>query len=82
MIHWTDQIKDLLNNQDIMNMTDNCGPLQEIDFWKSCSAKLLDMSQQLQKPVVRHIQSILQLSKSLYEESFCQLSKEIQVQEV
>ncbi|XP_070849918.1 dynein axonemal heavy chain 2 [Chaetodon trifascialis] len=77
MIHWTDQIKELLNDEEIM-MTDNCGPLQEIAFWKSRSAKLLDISQQLKKPAVRHIQSILHLSNSLYEQRFCKLAKEIQ----
>ncbi|XP_045920170.1 dynein axonemal heavy chain 2 isoform X2 [Micropterus dolomieu] len=78
MIHWTDQIKELLNAQEIMKMRDNCGPLQEITFWKSRSAKLLDISQQLQKPGVRHIQNILQLFKSLYVQRFCKLAKEVQ----
>ncbi|KAI3375810.1 hypothetical protein L3Q82_004092 [Scortum barcoo] len=78
MIHWTDQIKELLNAQEIMKMRDNCGPLQEIAFWKTRSAKLLDISQQLQKPGVRHIQNILQLSKSLYVQRFCKLAMEIQ----
>ncbi|XP_044040597.1 dynein axonemal heavy chain 2-like isoform X2 [Siniperca chuatsi] len=78
VIHWTDQIKELLNAQGIMKMRDNCGPLQEITFWKSRSAKLLDISQQLQKPGVRHIQNILQLFKSLYVQRFCKLAKEIQ----
>uniref|UniRef100_A0A8P4KIS1 Dynein axonemal heavy chain 2 n=1 Tax=Dicentrarchus labrax TaxID=13489 RepID=A0A8P4KIS1_DICLA len=78
MIHWTDQIKELLNDQEIGKVRDNSGPLQEIAFWKSRSAKLLDISQQLQKPGVRHIQNILQLSKSLYVQRFCKLAKEIQ----
>uniref|UniRef100_A0A4W6ECP9 Dynein axonemal heavy chain 2 n=1 Tax=Lates calcarifer TaxID=8187 RepID=A0A4W6ECP9_LATCA len=78
IIHWTDQIKELLNDQEIMKMRDNCGPLQEIAFWESRSAKLLDISQQLQKPGVRHIQNILQLSKSLYVQRFCKLATEIQ----
>ncbi|KAK2862755.1 hypothetical protein Q5P01_002288 [Channa striata] len=78
VIHWTDQIKELLNAQEIMNMRDSCGPLQEIVFWQSCSKKLLNISQQLQKPGVRHIQKILQLSKSVYLERFCKLAKDIQ----
>ncbi|GAA6229207.1 dynein heavy chain 2, axonemal [Lates japonicus] len=78
IIHWTDQIKELLNDQEIMKMRDNCGPLQEIAFWESRSAKLLDISQQLQKPGVRHIQNILQLSKSLYVQRFCKLATDIQ----
>ena len=65
-----------------MKMKDNYGPLQEIAFWESRSTKLLDISQQLQKPGVRHIQNILELSNSVYLERFCKLAKEIQVQEV
>ncbi|XP_054461370.1 dynein axonemal heavy chain 2-like [Anoplopoma fimbria] len=78
VIHWTDQVKELLSTQEIMKMRDKCGPLQEIAFWKSRSAKLLDISQQLQKPGVRHIQNILLLSKSRYIKDFCKLAQEIQ----
>ncbi|KAM7366101.1 hypothetical protein PAMP_015569 [Pampus punctatissimus] len=78
VINWTDQIKELLNAQEMMNMGGNCGPLQEIAFWKSRSAKLLDISHQLQKPGVKHILNILQLSKSHYVQRFCKLAKEIQ----
>lgn len=79
MIHWTDQIKELLNAQDIVNMRDSCGPLQEISFWKTRSTQLLNISRQLQKPGVKHIQNILQVAKSLYVQRFCQLAHEIQV---
>ncbi|XP_075968107.1 dynein axonemal heavy chain 2 [Anarhichas minor] len=78
MIHWTDQVKKLLSTQEIMKMREKCGPLQEIAFWKSCSAKLSDISQQLQKPGVRQIQKILLLSKSRYVKDFCRLAQEIQ----
>nr|XP_046242172.1 dynein axonemal heavy chain 2 isoform X2 [Scatophagus argus] len=78
MIHWTDQIKEVLNDQNIIMMGDSCGPLREIAFWKSRSDKLLAVNKQLQKPEVRHIQNILQLSKSLTVVRFCDLAKEIQ----
>ncbi|KAM6908082.1 dynein axonemal heavy chain 2-like [Lycodopsis pacificus] len=78
MIHWTDQVKKLLSTQEIMKMREKCGPLQEIAFWKSCSAKLSDISQQLQKPGVRQIQKILLLAKSRYVKDFCKLAQEIQ----
>ncbi|KAM7377518.1 hypothetical protein PAMA_014021 [Pampus argenteus] len=78
VINWTDQIEELLNAQEMMNMGGNCGPLQEIAFWKSQSAKLLDISHQLQKPGVKHILNILQLYKSHYVQRFCKLAKEIQ----
>ncbi|KAK9521280.1 hypothetical protein VZT92_021099 [Zoarces viviparus] len=78
MIHWADQVKKLLSTQEIMKMREKCGPLQEIAFWKSCSAKLSDISQQLQKPGVRQIQKILLLSKSRHVKDFCKLAQEIQ----
>uniref|UniRef100_A0A671XQT1 Dynein axonemal heavy chain 2 n=1 Tax=Sparus aurata TaxID=8175 RepID=A0A671XQT1_SPAAU len=78
MIEWTDQIKELLNDQNTMAMNDTSGPMQEMALWESRSAKMLEFSQQLQKPEVRHVQDILQHTKSLYLERFCKLAKEIQ----
>ncbi|XP_073321620.1 dynein axonemal heavy chain 2 [Pagrus major] len=78
MIEWTDQIKELLNDQNTMTMSDTGGPMQEMALWESRSAELLEFSQQLQKPEVRHVQDILQHTKSLYLERFCKLAKEIQ----
>ncbi|KAG7496340.1 dynein heavy chain 2, axonemal [Solea senegalensis] len=78
VIFWTDQIKEVLHGQEIMKVWDSCGPLQEIAFWKSRCVKLSDIMQQLQKPGVKHIRNILQLSKSLYVTRFCKLSMEIQ----
>lgn len=80
MIEWTDQIKELLNDQNTMAMNDTGGPMQEMALWESRSAKMLKFSQQLQKPEVMHVQDILQHTKSLYLERFCKLAKEIQVQ--
>ena len=82
MIEWTDQMKELLNDQNTMAMNDTGGPMQEMALWQSRSAKMLEFSQQLQKPEVRHVQDILQHTKSLYLERFCKLAKEIQVEEV
>ncbi|KAK7909360.1 hypothetical protein WMY93_014044 [Mugilogobius chulae] len=78
VIHWTDQVKKLLNEQEITKMSDSSGPLQEIDLWKSRSAQLLDISKQLQKAGVKHIQNILELSKSQYVQRFSKLADEIQ----
>lgn len=61
---------------------DNCGPLQELEFWRNRSTELLNISQQLQNPRIKHIQKVLLLSKSLYEERFSRLAKDIQVQVV
>ncbi|KAM3621055.1 uncharacterized protein V6R79_005381 [Siganus canaliculatus] len=78
VIHWMDQIKELLNEKEKNTMNNNCSPLQEIGFWKNRSSQLLAMSKQLQKPEVKHIQDILQLSQSLYLKHFRKLIKEIQ----
>ncbi|XP_049338447.1 dynein axonemal heavy chain 2 [Astyanax mexicanus] len=78
MIHWTRQIKEVLNAQETVEIGDSSGPLEEIDFWKSRCSDLSGISQQLQKPGVLHIQAILQLAKSSYVPPFCRLAKQIQ----
>ena len=35
MIHWTRQIKEVLSSQDNFEMSENSGPLEEIEFWKN-----------------------------------------------
>lgn len=79
MIHWTDQIKELLNEPKMQKSSNTCSPLQEIELWKSRSAKLMDISKQLQKPEVRHAHNILQLSKSVYVQRFSKLAEELKV---
>lgn len=79
MIHWTDQLKELLNDQEIVDDGVNCGPLEEIAFWESRSNKLSEVCKQLQTPEVKHIRDIALLVKSVYVESFCQLAKGVQV---
>ncbi|XP_072544049.1 dynein axonemal heavy chain 2 [Salminus brasiliensis] len=78
MIHWTRQIKEVLNAQETVEIGDSSGPLEEIDFWRSRCSDLSAISKQLQKPGVCHIQAILQLAKSSYVPPFCRLAKQIQ----
>lgn len=81
MIHWTDQVKEALSDhkpgESVLKR--GWGPLQELDLWKSRSTKLLDIEQQLHSPEVRHVLSILQISKSVYVQRFLRLTKKIQV---
>ena len=35
VIHWTRQIKELLNSQESLESADTSGPLQEIAFWRA-----------------------------------------------
>ena len=79
MIHWTRQIKEVLSSQDTFEAAENSGPLEEIEFWHSRCADLSGISEQLDKPGVKRIQSILEHSKSSYVAPFLKLSKLIQV---
>ena len=79
MIHWTRQIKELLNNQDTNETSENSGPLEEITFWRGRCNDLLGISDQLVKPGVKQIVSVLTLAKSSYVGPFLKLSKLIQV---
>lgn len=78
MIHWTRQIKEVLSSQDTFEAAENSGPLEEIEFWCSRCADLSGISEQLDKPGVRRIQSVLEQSKSSYVAPFLKLSKLIQ----
>uniref|UniRef100_A0A667XC84 Dynein axonemal heavy chain 2 n=1 Tax=Myripristis murdjan TaxID=586833 RepID=A0A667XC84_9TELE len=78
IIHWTRKIKELLDCQETIDIQDNSGPLEEIDFWRRRCVNLLGVSQQLQKPVVKHIQSVLQIARSFYVPQFSRLTAEIQ----
>lgn len=79
MIHWTRQIKEVLSSQDTFEAAENSGPLEEIEFWRSRCADLSGISEQLDKPGVQRIQSVLEHSKSSYVAPFLKLSKLIQV---
>ncbi|KAK3546101.1 hypothetical protein QTP70_022875 [Hemibagrus guttatus] len=78
MIHWTRQITEVLNIQVAVDAGDSSGLLDEITFWMNRCDDLSGISQQLQKPGVCHIQTILQLSMSAYVQPFCTLAKKIQ----
>lgn len=81
MIHWTDQVKEALTDHKPgpSVLKKGWGPLQELDLWKKRSTKLLDIHKQLHSPEVKHVLSILRISKSVYVQRFLRLTKEIQV---
>ncbi|XP_035375794.1 dynein heavy chain 2, axonemal [Electrophorus electricus] len=78
MIHWTRQMKEVLNAQEMIEMVDSSGPLEELAFWRSRCDDLSGIILQLQKPGVCHIQATLQHCKSSYVPPFCRLTKQIQ----
>ena len=78
MIHWTRQIKEVVNNQDIFTNAEVLGPLDEIDFWRNRTVDLSGISEQLQKAGVHRIVQVLEMSKSSYLAPFLTLSNLIQ----
>uniref|UniRef100_A0A8C0I316 Dynein axonemal heavy chain 2 n=1 Tax=Balaenoptera musculus TaxID=9771 RepID=A0A8C0I316_BALMU len=78
MIHWTRQIKEVLSAQETVEIGENLGPLEEIEFWRNRCMDLSGISKQLVKPGVKHIESILRLAKSSYLAPFMKLAQQIQ----
>lgn len=81
MIHWSDQVKETLTDHKPGEsvLKKGWGPLQELDLWESRSSRLLDVEKQLHSSEVKHVLSILHISKSVYVQRFLRLTKEIQV---
>ena len=79
MIHWTMQLKEVVYAQDSQEITENSGPLEEIEFWRSRCVDLSSISTQLDKPEVKRIESILEMVKSSYVGQFRKYAQQIQV---
>lgn len=79
LIHWTRQIKDVVNRQDDGEHAEDVGPLAEIQFWRSRTINLGGISEQLGRQGVQQIVAVLELAKSSYLEPFLKLSHLIQV---
>ena len=73
MIHWTRQIKEVVNNQDIFDGSVE-GPLDEIQFWRNRTIDLSGISDQLEKHGVQRIVQVLGVAKSSYLAPFMTLS--------
>jgi len=78
VIHWTRQIKEVVNNQETSAHVDNSGPLEEIEFWRSRTLDLSGIRQQLDRPGVQSIVSVLATVHSSYLKPFLDLSDKIQ----
>ncbi|KAJ3024564.1 UNVERIFIED_CONTAM: Dynein heavy chain 2, axonemal [Siphonaria sp. JEL0065] len=74
VIHWTRQIKEVVNNQHTSETTENSGPLEEIQFWRSRCDDLSGISEQLNRADLKKILSVLEFAKSSYLEQFLRLS--------
>lgn len=79
VIHWTRQIKEVLNSQESLEMTEGAGPLEEIQFWKARCDDLSGLTRQLDQAGVGRVISVMEKAKSSYLPPFTKLSKQIQV---
>lgn len=77
VIHWTRQIKDVINNHDSLSSAETSGALIEIDFWKDRAQNLLGIQAQLESPSVVKIIEVLQYAKSNYIVPFETLTRQI-----
>ena len=78
LIHWTRQIKEVVNNQKSSSQLDAAGPLHEIEFWRSRCVDLSGIRSQLERPGVKAIVSLLKQVNSTYLADFLTLSSGIQ----
>lgn len=78
LIHWTKQIKEVSNSQNSSELTENSGPMEEIQFWRSRCADLSSISDQINRSEVQQIIQVLEIAKSSYIEQFLRLSNVIQ----
>ena len=81
VIHWTRQIKEVVQNQESGAATaslESSGPLEEIEFWRQRVVDLSGISEQLQREGVKRIVHILELADSQYLKPYKQLSQNIQ----
>ena len=51
LIHWTRQIKEVVNHQDNSELGEDAGPLAEIEFWRARSIDLSGIRSQLDHEV-------------------------------
>ena len=64
VIHWTRQIKEVVNNHDNATDAEVHGPLEEIKFWRSRTVDLSGISEQLQRADVTKVVAVLDAAKS------------------
>ncbi|KAJ3375748.1 Dynein heavy chain 2, axonemal [Allomyces arbusculus] len=78
LVHWTRQIKEVINNQNTSETSENSGPLEEIEFWRSRCVDLSGIAAQINRQEVQQIIAVLDVAKSSYLDQFSRLSNLIQ----
>ncbi|KAJ3355389.1 hypothetical protein HDU91_005673, partial [Kappamyces sp. JEL0680] len=74
LVHWTKQIKEVINAQHTSESTENSGPLEEIQFWRDRCEDLSSISDQINRQDVKEIIRVLDVAKSSFIEQFLRLS--------
>jgi dynein heavy chain len=77
VIHWTRQIKEVVNNHDSSTSAETAGPLDEIEFWKGRAQDFVGIQGQLEGQAVCRIIDVLHYAKSNYIGPFQTLTKQI-----
>ena len=65
VIHWTRQIKEVVNNQNMVQHAESSGPGDEIEFCNNRTIDLSGISDQLVRPGVQKIIEVLQIANHL-----------------
>ncbi|XP_076454460.1 dynein axonemal heavy chain 2-like [Babylonia areolata] len=78
VIHWSRQIKQVLNIQSGESESENASPLAEVEHWKNRCTDLSGITSQLDQHEVVRIIKILTTAKSHYIAPFLKLAGEIQ----
>jgi dynein heavy chain len=74
LVHWTRQIKEVINSQHNTESIESSGPLEEIEFWRRRCDDLSGISHQINREEVVRIVKVLELAKSSYLDQFNRLS--------
>ena len=77
VIHWTRQIKEVVNNHDSSTSAETAGPLDEIEFWKGRAFDFVGIQKQLEGECVCRIIEVLHYAKSSYIGPFQTLTEQI-----
>eukprot|EP00792_Barthelona_sp_PAP020_P009037 TRINITY_DN3265_c0_g2_i1.p1 TRINITY_DN3265_c0_g2~~TRINITY_DN3265_c0_g2_i1.p1 ORF type:complete len:4670 (+),score=1289.10 TRINITY_DN3265_c0_g2_i1:29-14038(+) len=75
VIYWTHQIQEAIAHQENVEVQENEGPLDEIEFWQRRVVDLNGIRSQIKKPEIKNIITILQYSQSTYLQGFSSLTK-------
>jgi dynein heavy chain len=78
LIHWTKQIRDVVNEHDLQRENENAGPLDEIHHWKLRTVNLSRINDQLSKPELQKVIKVLKQADSSYLKRFNELAGQIE----